>query len=61
MRELFEEDEEEVIEVADGFEEVEIETDFTESLSSSLDARRKLEHMLEKKRLRDELDDFLEE
>lgn len=61
MSELFEEDEEEVIEVVDDFDDVEIDTEITDAPSASLDARRRLEKMLEEKRLRDELDDFLED
>jgi len=60
MSELFEEDEEEVIEVVDDFEEVEVETEITETPNCGLDARRRLENMLEEKRLRDELDDFVD-
>ncbi|CEG58718.1 PA3496 family putative envelope integrity protein [Legionella fallonii] len=61
MSELFEEDEEEVIEVVDDFDDVEIDTEITETPSASLDARRRLENMLEEKRLREELDDFLDD
>ena len=60
MSELFEEDEEEVIEVVEDFEEVEVDTESTETPNCSLDARRRLENMLEEKRLRDELDDFVD-
>jgi hypothetical protein len=61
MSELFEEDEEDVIEVVDDFEEVEVDTEITEIPNGgSLDARRRLENMLEEKRLRDELDDFVD-
>lgn len=60
MSELFEEEDEEVIEVVDDFEEVEVDTEITETPSCSLDARRRLENMLEEKRLRDELDDFVD-
>jgi len=61
MSELFEEDEEEVIEVTEDFEEiVEVDTEITEVPGGSLDARRRLENMLEEKRLRDELDDFVD-
>lgn len=60
MSELFEEDEEEIIEVVDDFEEVEVDTEITEMPNCSLDARRRLENMLEEKRLRDELDDFVD-
>lgn len=61
MTDLFEEDEEEIIEVEEGFEEVEVDTEFTEIPDNNgLDARRRLENMLEEKRLRDELDDFVD-
>ncbi|CAM2930857.1 PA3496 family putative envelope integrity protein [Legionella worsleiensis] len=60
MTDLFEEDEEEIIEVVDDFEEVDVDTEFTEIPANGLDARRRLENMLEEKRLRDELDDFVD-
>ncbi|RUR17810.1 hypothetical protein ELY21_09925 [Legionella sp. km535] len=60
MTDLFEEDEEEIIEVEDDFEEVEVDTEFTDMPGNGLDARRRLEKMLEEKRLRDELDDFVD-
>ncbi|BCA96690.1 hypothetical protein TUM19329_30510 [Legionella antarctica] len=60
MSELFEEDEEEAIEIEDDFEEVEVDTEITETPKGNLDARRRLENMLEERRLRDELDDFVD-
>ena len=61
MSELFEEDEEEVVEVVEDFEEiVEVDPEITETANGNLDARRRLENMLEEKRLRDELDDFVD-
>lgn len=60
MSDLFEEDEEEVIEVVEDFDEVEVDTEIIETPTTSLDARRRLENMLEEKRLRDELDDFVD-
>ncbi|AAU26683.1 TPA: PA3496 family putative envelope integrity protein [Legionella pneumophila] len=60
MSDLFEEDEEEVIEVVDDFDDVEVDTEIIEAPGVSLDARRRLENMLEEKRLRDELDDFVD-
>lgn len=60
MSELFEEDEEEINEVVEDFEEVEVDTEITEASGPGLDARRRLENMLEEKRLRDELDDFVD-
>ncbi|KTD56478.1 PA3496 family putative envelope integrity protein [Legionella shakespearei] len=60
MSDLFEEDEEEVIEVLDDFEDVEVDEEIVEVPGVGLDARRRLENMLEEKRLRDELDDFVD-
>lgn len=60
MSDLFEEDEEEIIEVIDDFEDVEVDDEIIETPGSGLDARRRLENMLEEKRLRDELDDFVD-
>lgn len=62
MSELFEEDQEEIIEAEGDFEEVDPEVDaaMTETPVGGLDARRRLENMLEEKRLRDELDDFVD-
>lgn len=61
MSDLFENDEEEIIEVVDDFEEVEIDPEFAEtSAAAGMDARRRLEKMLEEKRLRDELEDFVD-
>ncbi len=57
MSELFEE--EELVEgelFVNAEEEVKIDVDE----NSTLDARRRLENMLEEKRLRDELDDFVD-
>lgn len=60
MSDIFEDDEEEVIELVDDFEEVEVDTEEADISGVSLDARRRLENMLEEKRLRDELDDFVD-
>ncbi len=66
MSDLFEEDEETVVEVGedfidvDGEVDVEDEAEVTEAVTSGLDARRRLENMLDEKRLRDELDDFVD-
>ena len=61
MSELFEESEDEVIEAVEGFdEEVDVEAQLDESVNAGLDARRRLENMLDEKRLRDELDDFVD-
>lgn len=56
MSELFEE---EIIEV-DDFEEVGVSTEIRETSNASLDARRRLENMLEERRLQNELDDFID-
>lgn len=58
MSELFEEDE--VIEVVDDFEEVDVDTEMAEPANLGLDARRRLESMLDERRLREELDDFVD-
>lgn len=59
MSELFETEEEKMGEVLDEFQEA--ERDLVEASSYSLDARRRLENILEEKRLRDELDDFIDD
>lgn len=62
MSDLFEEDEDDVIEVGEDFidedGEVDVEAEVIEIVPQGLDARRRLESMLDEKRLRDELDDF---
>ncbi len=60
MSDLFEEDEEEILEVGEDFSDVEVEAESVEIPNCGLDARRRLENMLEEKRLRDELDDFID-
>ena len=60
MSDLFEEDEEEITEVVEDFEEIEVDAEDIEIPNGNLDARRRLEQMLEEKRLRDELDDFVD-
>lgn len=57
MTELFDDEEIDVIEGAFPVEDI-VEVDTTESIV--LDARRRLEKKLEEKRLRDELDDFID-
>ena len=59
MADLFVDDEE-VIEVMEGFEEEEAQVDIMDTGKDGLDARRRLEHMLDEKRLRNELDDFID-
>ncbi|KTD05987.1 hypothetical protein Lgra_2764 [Legionella gratiana] len=61
MSDLFEEDEDDVVEVGEDFDldnDLDIDVEVTEAAPSGLDARRRLENMLDEKRLRDELDDF---
>lgn len=60
MSDLFEEEDNEVIEVSDDFDEVEVDVDLdlANPSGNGLDARRRLESMLDEKRLRDELEDF---
>lgn len=60
MSELFEEDEVEVIEVVEEFDDVDVDAELVETANTGLDARRRLENMLDEKRLRDELDDFVD-
>jgi hypothetical protein len=64
MSDLFEEDEDAVVEVGEDFVDLDgdldVETEVAETDSSGLDARRRLENMLDEKRLRDELDDFID-
>ena len=54
MSDLFEEVE--VIEVVDGAEDLEVGDDLAEAPVAIVDARRRLELLLEEKRLRDELE-----
>lgn len=56
MSDLFEED----VEVGDGFEEIDVDDQFVDKDNHGIDARRRLENMLDERRLRDELDDFLD-
>ncbi|KTD40050.1 PA3496 family putative envelope integrity protein [Legionella parisiensis] len=62
MSDLFEDDEDAVVEVGEDFvdvdSELDVEAEVMETVPRDLDARRKLENMLDEKRLRDELDDF---
>ncbi|MBI2784962.1 MAG: hypothetical protein HYX60_01080 [Legionella longbeachae] len=64
MSDLFEEDEDAVVEVGEDFidedGEVDVEAEVIETDPHGLDARRRLENMLDEKRLRDELDDFVD-
>jgi hypothetical protein len=63
MTDLFEEDEDAVVEVGEDFDvendlDVDADAEVVETAPRDLDARRRLESMLDEKRLRDELDDF---
>ena len=62
MSDLFEEDEDAVVEVSEDFIDIdgdlEVDTEVLENAPCGIDARRRLENMLDEKRLRDELDDF---
>ncbi|QMT61236.1 MULTISPECIES: PA3496 family putative envelope integrity protein [unclassified Legionella] len=62
MSDLFEDDEDAVVEVGEDFvdvdSELDVEAEIMENVPRGLDARRRLENMLDEKRLRDELDDF---
>lgn len=64
MSDLFEEDKDVVgVDVGDdseSIEEVDVESEIDEVAPRDLDARRRLENMLDEKRLRDELDDFVD-
>ena len=59
MSNLFEDDEEKELMAEDDFVEAE-ETIQNHSQRPNLDARRRLESLLEERRLRDELEDFLD-
>jgi hypothetical protein len=63
MSDLFEDDDEDTgVETGDEFVDVDGEVEVTPEVDAAthrdLDARRRLESMLDEKRLRDELDDF---
>ncbi|MFI4917984.1 MAG: PA3496 family putative envelope integrity protein [Legionellales bacterium] len=59
MSELFEDNEDDVVEVTEDFDAVSVDVDLVEIVPVGLDARRRLENMLDEKRLRDELDDSI--
>lgn len=60
MTDIFENDEVEVLAVDDGFNDLEVDTETGKS-NPGLDARRRLESLLEEKRLQEELgDDFVD-
>lgn len=58
MSDLFEANEDDVIEVGEEFEEVNVDLAMSEKMD--VDARRRLENLLDEKRLKEELDDFLD-
>ena len=60
MSELFDEEVEKSL-VIDSTDEIEEEVSLNLKSESSFDARRRLERLLEEKRLRDELEDFLDD
>jgi len=59
MSDLFESDEE-MIEMEEVFEEASVSAEIEEGPVNSLDARRRLESMLEEMRLEKELNDFID-
>jgi hypothetical protein len=65
MSDLFEEEEDAVVEVSDDFvdadDEVDVRAEVTETVPNSLDARRRLEKILDEKRLLEELEDDFED
>jgi hypothetical protein len=60
MSDLFEEDTEEVLEVEESFDDLQVDDEGDPSDVGGLDARRRLESILEEKRLQEELDDFID-
>lgn len=58
MSDLFEANEDDVIEVGEEFDEVNVDLAMTEKMD--IDARRRLENLLDERRLQEELDDFLD-
>lgn len=59
MSDIFEDDEVEVLTTEDVPPDLEIDAEVVED-NGTLDARRRLESILEEKRLQDELDDFVD-
>lgn len=59
MTDLFEDEEEELI-VDEQFEEVALDSVQAKAPDGKVDARRRLESMLDERRLRAELDDFMD-
>lgn len=62
MSDLFEDDEDIIeIESEENFTDLEVDTETTTEVpNNDLDARRRLENLLEERRLREELDDFVD-
>ncbi|STX28138.1 Uncharacterised protein [Legionella beliardensis] len=60
MSDLFDEDDDLMEEVFSADDTVPIDSEDMPSKNTVLDARRRLEQVLEEKRLRDELDDFVD-
>lgn len=60
MSDIFENEDSVSIEMADDFDEADIDVDVASASAHGLDARRRLENMLDEKRLRDELEDFVD-
>jgi len=59
MSDIFEDDEIEVLATEDVPPDLEVEAEVVDD-NGTLDARRRLENILEEKRLQDELDDFVD-
>lgn len=60
MSDIFENEDSVSIEMADDFDEADIDVDVASAFANGLDARRRLESLLDEKRLRDELEDFVD-
>lgn len=58
MSEIFKEDE--VLEIVEDFDDIDVGADLAEPINGGLDARRRLENMLDERRLQTELDDFVD-
>lgn len=58
MTDLFEEDDAEVTELAADFEDLDAELESIEIPGDLMDARRRLESVLDERRLKEELEDF---
>lgn len=58
VSDLFEANEDDVLEITEEFEGVDVEVDEVEKMD--VDARRRLENLLDEKRLMKELDDYMD-